>query len=177
MRRAEGITPEEILDALKAEGVMYGIDEAAVETLAKSAATASRVCVARGTRPTQGKPAEVEVQFQENALVRAGQTLALLHPAEPAVPGRTVRGKELPAPKAPQHPVPAGENVEFNEADRTLRALTPGYVAQQNHRIRVEPLVRFSDDCIMAAVRMYPLNDGAASPTAADLQQLLAEAG
>lgn len=176
-RRAQGITPQEILDALKAKGVVYGIDETAVGALAESAATASRVCVARGTQPTRGKPAEVEVQFQENALVRAGQTLAILHAAEPAAPGRTVCGKKLPAPKVPERPVPAGENVEFSEEDRTLRACTPGYVATENHRIRVEPLVRLSDDRRMAAVRMYPHNGGAAGLTVADLEGLLREAG
>ncbi|MHC4447264.1 MAG: flagellar assembly protein A, partial [Planctomycetota bacterium] len=176
-RRAEGITREEILEALKAKGVVYGIDEAAVETLASSAATAPRVCLARGTPPKGGQAAEVELQFQDNTLVSAGQTVAILHPAQPGAPGRTVRGKELPARKTPERPLPAGENVEFNDADNTLRALVPGYVAQANHRIRVEPLVQVSSDRMKAGVRMYPLNGGEPGLTVADLEVLLREAG
>ncbi len=177
-RNGVQITREEVMEALKAKGVVFGIDETAMAALTNSARAESRVCIALGTRPQGGRPAKVELRFDQDTLVRTGEILCLLDgAAEAPCPGRTVRDKELPAAEAPPPPQLELENVEFREEDGTWRSLVPGYVAKQGPRIRVEPLVRISDDRMTASVRMYPPKTGASPLTAERLGRLLQEAG
>lgn len=179
--REGNITPEEMMEALKRNDVLYGIDEDALRAFVKSVqeadATVPSTPITLGTPPAKGMAPEAEIIFAEDKLVRRREILALLQGGEPSCAGRTVRDEEIPAPQQPEPPLLAGENIVYRNNDRSFRSLLSGYVVTEDRRIHVDPLVRVSDDRTTASVRMYPLKKNGPTTTRRDLRQTLQDAG
>jgi uncharacterized protein (DUF342 family) len=114
------ISSAEILQTLlKDHGVVFGVLADELHSLASKSANNGKMVLARGQQPVEGKDGWVEYVFQQKAAPQNGSsdkrvdyrnlgwihnvaktdTVAIVHPPEPGVPGKTVQGKEI-APKA-----------------------------------------------------------------------------
>jgi hypothetical protein len=142
--RVEEVNPtvstEDVLKALRAKGVVLGVDEKAVAALAANPSGPPQV-VARGTPPTPGQDAWIELKFEEGGglkvpqddvqkvdwrelshipTVEAGAELAVKHPPVPGKAGQSVTGApvEPPAPKDVE--LCAGEGCEVVDGLRVV---------------------------------------------------------
>ncbi len=127
----EPVTHEEVLRALEAAGVVYGIDEGAVSEAV--AIPGQPVIVARGTPATRGvdgtiqwlaevthTPGEPTVRDDGSVdfhhlnwvgIVRKGQVLAQKVPPQPGTPGTTVEGQKVPPAPVREGILPKGKNL------------------------------------------------------------------
>jgi uncharacterized protein (DUF342 family) len=136
---------DDLQSSLRAAGVTYGIDDGAVssvcEGLAAEAEKRILIPLASGrpvppprdptpefTFPHQSQVGAIRpdgsIDFRERALfpsVEKDQLLVEFSLPEPAAPGQTVRGEEVPAPDPPQVELVAGENCRLEEGDGVLR--------------------------------------------------------
>lgn len=104
---------KEIYDALKAEGIVYGID---TQVLAAQLKPGVEYLIAEGTAPINGTDAEVKLyqisdlkpqvvdqgkvnHYELNLInhIKAGEWLGERKEPTPGTPGKTVKGKEIPA--------------------------------------------------------------------------------
>ena len=140
-------------EALRAQGVVFGIDEEACAQLAVYLQdpdfAIDELILARGTPPVSGADGVLELKFNMDLLagrMRQDGTLdfrdrGLLVPVEPSdliavyTPpgeshtGRSVEGRELPA-YVPGNPLPGlGEGVELDEDSGEIRATVAGIVS------------------------------------------------
>lgn len=139
---------EAFVERLKDAGVVYGIDEAAIEREVRSGEAGRSFVVARGVKPVRGDPARVELNFRPEAdlkpliledgrvdyynlklveNVSKGQILARKIPATPGVPGMNVLGEVIPPLPGPDVQLRAGENVRLSDDGLTLEALIDGH--------------------------------------------------
>jgi len=135
--------------ALRAGGVVFGIDADAVRAALARADPQSEYLVARGRPAVPGtdgavrfafqterdtRPAERSdggVDFRDLGLVQnvtAGQTLAALVDPGPGTPGSTVTGEAVPARPGREACLVAGDNVNAVDRGRRLAAATDGHV-------------------------------------------------
>ena len=135
--------------ALRAAGVVSGVDPDAVRAALARADPQSECLVARGRPVAPGadgsvrfafrigrdaRPAERSgggVDFRDLGLVQnvtAGQTLATLVDPGPGTPGATVTGETLPARPGREAWLVAGENVNAVDRGRRLVAAMDGHV-------------------------------------------------
>ncbi len=163
---APAVTVTQLMDELKAAGVVYGIDEAVLETLAQAGSGANVVC-ARGTAAcngedaqlkyhidpdSQGRPVEMEdgrVDFKEiNSFlcVQEGQLLVEKVPATPGTPGMDVFGSPIPPRAGRDRRLPVGKNV-VNVDDWRLYAAIDGHLnIFLDKRINVIPIIVIDGD-------------------------------
>jgi uncharacterized protein (DUF342 family) len=168
--RASGeVTEAEVREALRKAGVLHGIDDEQIREMSQPGASGEFV-VALGIPASPGVLPDVELLAPQGALVRKGAVLARLKGGEPPKAGRTVAGKEIPAPRPPPPALVAGEHVTVEGSD--FRAAVPGYASHEGHRVAVLPLVRISEDRMSAEV--VPRGP---SPPEAELREMLREAG
>lgn len=161
----EAITPRDILDQLRALGVMYGICENEVIKAARSGqdakAPAVKVLVAQGVLPENGANAQIlwkvdtEIVSQPMALrpdglpdyfaldtrrkVKAGQLLASILPAHSGTPGTTLTA---PLQTVPPHfgkdfPLTAGPGVRVSDDRLQFFAAVDGFAEHYRDRISV----------------------------------------
>lgn len=150
-------TKGEILEALKAEGVVHGIDEEAVAALAASPLGTSMV-VARGDPPKDGSDAAIRykirltkrapldlgdgrVDYKELELVKnvvKGQVLAEKIPPVPCTPGRDVKGREIPPRPVSDLDLPAGRNTAVTPDGTKLVSLIDGHAVVERGKIHVD---------------------------------------
>lgn len=149
-READQGPPEadEVKALLQQKGVVYGLDEAAIEQLCAGPGTGAPVVVARGQVPQPGRDGEIEFFFDTEPLkagretedghidfkdrgqipqVHAGDTLA--HKTEPSEgeAGMDVFGRVVPPPPPRDPPLRAGKGVEMQADGATLVATTGGH--------------------------------------------------
>jgi len=156
----------QLLDELKAAGVVYGIDEQALETLTKLRLATNFIC-ARGIPPrngdnaylkyyvdpdSQGRPEELEdgrVDFKEiNSFlcVVEGQILVKKNPATAGIPGIDVYGDPIPAQPGKDKRMPVGKNV-IVIGDCCLYAAIDGHLRIfLEKRINVIPVIVIDGD-------------------------------
>lgn len=146
----------EILAALAAEGVVHGIDEKAVETLA-NAPFGTRMEVARGTpreagsdssikykiRLSKRAPLELDdgrVDYKELEIVKnvvKGQVLAEKIPCVLGRAGKDVKGREIPPQKVTDLALPAGKNTVTTPDGTRLISTMDGHVEIERGKIHV----------------------------------------
>lgn len=140
-------TLSEVTAALRAEGVVHGVDESDL-IKALEAASGTRVVVAQATEPkhgcdgiiqlkiqaARGAPKELEdgsVDYKDLGLVRnirKGQILAVKEPALPGRPGIDVRGRPLPPPEVKDPPLEGGKNTAVTPDGTKLVSLIDGHL-------------------------------------------------
>lgn len=137
--------PDEVRAALRAAGVVAGLDEAAlaslVENAARAAPKARLILLARGTPPPPPRDAlpvfhfeyglragafrpDGAFDFRERNFFPAVQEDALLverAPPVPGAPGQTVRGEEIPVAAPVRAELVPGENVRLEVQDGAQR--------------------------------------------------------
>lgn len=152
---------EDLLTALHQNGVVSGIDEAALKQLAIDP-PGDGLLVARGTPPTPGTPARIEyyfsadpinvgpvvstsgrVDYREGSVIQnvvEGQVLARKIPGTPGAPGTSVTGQPIPAPSIKDVHLLAGKNVELSHDKLEAVAVVTGVPALERNRISVRPV-------------------------------------
>jgi uncharacterized protein (DUF342 family) len=124
------ISEQEIRDAIKAQGVVKGIDEESLELIIKRATAGEEVpetVFARGQEPVHelagrlqfqanvetGRSFLIDGETGEKLQVKAGDVIAEILPSERQTrPGFTVLGEEIAARRATEVEIRAGENVD-----------------------------------------------------------------
>jgi hypothetical protein len=139
------LTPEQVRAALHAAGVVYGINETAIEEVR---ADLGPVVVAAGDPPCPPVDARVELYFPNEPVVRRdsaddeeridplalfqvssvkpGELLAEKIPAREGQPGRTVTGQLIPVPQARDVQLRAGAGALLDEAGLRVYAARGG---------------------------------------------------
>lgn len=157
----EPVPVQKIREALAKEGVVDGIDDAAIELVA-GAPSKEEVLVAKGTPAQDGEDAKLEFFFPEamrdNApleieggrvdyremvfipMVNPGDLLAKKTPATPGQSGRAVTGKEIPAAAGKNLDLIPGKNVALSEDKLELTAKVGGQPLREKNKLSVTPL-------------------------------------
>lgn len=139
------ITFEEVEEALRANGVIYGIDYDAIQRAVANADGEWEI-VARGEPVTPGKDGYVEYLFNTHPVeiiyseeewadfwerftypgVREGEVLAVLHPPQQGSPGKTVTGEDILPEPAKEAVLLVKDGVKISDDGRKAIATTYG---------------------------------------------------
>ncbi len=155
------ITSDSIRGFLSNNGVIHGINEELVDKFEDYPVYDESILIAEGTKAENGKDARIvynfeidhsqvklkekngKVDFKEMNLVQnvvEGQALARKVPFSQGQPGRTVKGKMLPAKDGKDIPFGVGKNVKLSQDGMTAIAGINGQVIVSNDKINVEPI-------------------------------------
>lgn len=147
-----------IMDVLKSNGVLYGIDESTLETVSNYPVYNEIIAIAVGTPATNGQNGKVEFHFNLNRdnkpvvledgrvdfrelnlieSVKKGQVLCSLIPPLLGTPGKTVENIEVPALDGKPAILPRGKNVELTEDQQNLVAAIDGQVNYIEGKVNV----------------------------------------
>ncbi len=150
-----------IINFLKNNNVIHGIDEDRILELEKHPIYDSSVLVAEGTKPINGNDAKIiynfdtdrstiklkekngRVDFKEQNLIKnvvEGQALARKIPYEDGQSGRTVTGRLLPAKDGKDIVFEVGKNVRLSDDGITAIAAINGQVLTLGGKLNVEPI-------------------------------------
>lgn len=153
------VTVYDVLDELRAGGVVFGINREAIESLLAGQRWDEYVQVAKGVDPLRGEAGRVEYTFDTSPpkpqemedgkvnlrdiglihVVQEGQVLARLIPPKSGIEGTTVTGHEIPAQAGAEAVIKAGKNTCFADGNpHELLAQVTGSVSLVNGAINVE---------------------------------------
>ncbi len=148
-------TKEMVIAALNAEGVVYGIDEEAIENGIKSF---KPFIAAQGLLPVPGENAYIDRKFNLGVqgkpvvdeydkvdykdlnlfvLAKENQTLAIRIPQTKGTPGKNILGDFVPAQNGRPVPMPEGKNTKV--VGERLIATVNGQIVDKGSRISVDP--------------------------------------
>jgi len=165
------LDPEMILTALRGAGITYGIDESAVQEAAQGDKLDQMVRVASGTPAQPGENARIEFKVELDSthapkvgpdgrvdyknidfLLNAtpGTVLAVKHPAQPGIPGKTVEGREISALRGRDESLPVGTNTYASEDGLQLLARAAGSIVYAGKRISIQPISNVPGNVSMA---------------------------
>jgi len=158
---------QDIMQFLKDKGIVYGIDESAIQQILNDREYGQERIIARGEAPQNGEDAkldyhvdlnkEAKPEIKEDGTVnyhsldnienvRQGQVLAILTPPTPGIPGKTVLGTPVPARPGKSLALPAGKNVTISEDGLKLLASIDGKVEKINGKIHVYSVHEVKND-------------------------------
>ena len=147
-----------VLDALKASGVVYGIDKSAIEAIVKLPQYGKKEEIARAKLPQNGQNAEINylfpitseakpkilpngsVDFKQLDLIKnvnAGDPVCSKTPATEGIPGIDVMGGIINPIPGKDVPLPVGRNTEESENGLEILAKISGQVDLLNRRVTV----------------------------------------
>ena len=159
-------TVDELKRALEEAGVEYGIDEGALEEIAREHVEDEWVLVAKGNPPKDGEDAQIvlkvelgrpkpkeadadRVDMRElGAVVNVlhGQELAEKIPLKQGEDGTSVKGKPLKARQGKDRQLPKGKNTEVSDDGLHLLAAMDGHVSIREGKIDVLPVYEIKGD-------------------------------
>lgn len=150
----DGVTPEELLNDLRYEGITYGLLEQEISEKL-SLGYFHIFPVARGKLPQMGEDGKVtelfrrciqtrlevengaQVDFSEDIPlqpIRKGTVICLISPPRAGINGMDVTGLELPCPETVSAYIPQGNNVVLDKGGRALSAGVDGILYIDNDR-------------------------------------------
>ena len=147
-------------------GIIYGIDDTAVNTVVRGNSREDCLVIARGTKPESGvdgsyefffrtqldkKPVILEdgsvdyknIDWLEN--VKKNQKIAYYHEAQEGKEGRTVTGKSIPSRKGKELRMLAGKGFELLSDHKTYVAAKTGKIEYVNDKIMITDLLELED--------------------------------
>lgn len=154
-------TADMVRQALKEKGVVYGVDEAAIE---KGTTSFDSYIAAHGDAPVNGTDARIEKKYDLShkgrpriiesdrvdykdmnlfVLAKAGQLLAERIPQTRGKEGKDVFGFPAPARNGKPIPLTVGKNAEIREENK-IYALIDGQIVEDGKRIGVDPHLSIS---------------------------------
>ena len=149
-------TKEMVMAALSEAGVVYGIDEEAIEDGIKGL---TAFTAAEGTPPIPGENAYIDRKFDLGiqgkpvtdeydkvdykdlnlfVLAKENQTLAIRIPQTKGTPGKNILGDVVPAQNGRPIPLPEGKNTKV-VGEHRLIATCNGQIVVKGNRISVDP--------------------------------------
>lgn len=157
------ISHEQIVKALKSQGIVAGISDEKIEALIDNPVFNEPAVVAEAVMPVDGRDAYIaynfetdrskikakeaangQVNFKELNLIQnvvEGQPLAQKMLAERGRAGKTLYGRYLEAKDGKDIKLPLGKNVTVDSDGRTILAAVNGQVVLINDKISVEPIM------------------------------------
>jgi uncharacterized protein (DUF342 family) len=162
---------EDILRSLEAKGVVYGINEQAIQEYLDKADYSSPLEAASGQKPRNGKDAQIEykvrikkeINLEEDEQGRvnfanqdqvenvvAGQVLAVKIPPDEGEPGRTVTNRIIDVKPGRDGQIRHGKGTILSEDGLTLTAEINGEVIYSQGRIAVYPVKTIGGDVGMS---------------------------
>ena len=160
--------PEEVISALEAEGVKFGILYDKIKELTEEEIVNVPMVVARGQSPETGKDSQITYRFrtgleggpifdQKQKVVDfknlnrvqnvvSGQVLAEKIPASPGKHGRTVTNRIIEAKDGKDLPFKVGSNVRLSEDGRTAYAECDGQVFLAGQELNVREVYEVKGD-------------------------------
>ncbi len=162
-------TVQEILELLSSRGIVYGINQEEIKNCIFEKRFDIPVEVASWDPPIPGKDAQIKYYFNTNVGINLGmignesidfhkilqienvvkgQVLAAKEPATLGKPGKTIRGRVIPATNGRDVSLAnlAGKNVQISENGLELIALEQGQVVMKNGKINIEPIYEVLGD-------------------------------
>lgn len=163
------ITHDAVLQELKNNKVVHGIDERAVDDIFSYGTYNVDVVVAKGTQPSQGTPSSIEYKFETNAdkkvdlqedehgnvdhkqmhminSVEEGTLLAVKIASIAGEEGKTVTGEVIPVVKGQDFPLPLGENVKATEDGLGIVAAISGQPGLRDGKVLVSAVYEIKGD-------------------------------
>jgi len=152
------VNSKQIHDELSKNGVVFGINESLIETIAECPVYNELICVAEGVEPVYGQNGLVEFHFNTDCNrkpviledgrvdfrnlniienVKVGQVLCTLIPPTPGVKGRKVTGEEIPTVDGKPAVLPKGKNVTISEDGQSIVAAIDGQVQYADGKVSV----------------------------------------
>ncbi|BDC95825.1 MULTISPECIES: FapA family protein [Treponema] len=157
------ISADQIEKAVESQGVLQGISREKISALVDSPIYNAPVVVAEGRPPQNGKDAYIEYKFEtDRSKIKAtesdtgqidfkelnliqnvveGTVLAVKHPAEKGVPGKTLMANYLDATDGKDISLPVGKNVKVGEDGLSIIAAVNGQVVLDSGRVCVQPVM------------------------------------
>ncbi|MFW5808608.1 MAG: DUF342 domain-containing protein, partial [Spirochaetota bacterium] len=149
---------DDVLHALKNQGVVVGIDEEKIQRYLEEMNYSSPLIAARGVTPKNGTNAYVEykvrvekeisfdtdddtVDFKDLNLIEnvvVGQLLAVKVPATKGVEGRTVKNRIIPVKPGRDTTIPHGEGTILSDDGMELTAEKNGQVIMKGDKICID---------------------------------------
>ena len=149
---------KDIITKLKEEGIIYGIKEDIIKTLAEYPVYEKSICIAEGTESTNGKNGQIKylVNIDKNIKptinedvrenirdiniiekVKAGEKLVELIPPKKGVSGKNVLGNEIKALDGKPAKLLKGRNVKEDDEKTGLISLIDGQLDVHEGKISV----------------------------------------
>ncbi|MFH0775075.1 MAG: flagellar assembly protein A, partial [bacterium] len=145
-------TLKDVLSALQAQGITYGIDEPAIISAIKKARYNLPIRVAKAKLPTKGAPAkysyrfgirdERETQPQDRLEAIPGQILAVQSPPQQGNPGISVFNEEIPGLLGDCFSITPGKNTHLSEDGTILYATSTGEANWTENRCDLQRVLR-----------------------------------
>ena len=139
----------EILSDLKFKGIVFGIDEEAIDKFLEERDYCTNIVLAKGEEPRHGTDAYIEYLFntdlkarptlQEDGSVdffhlniinhvKVGDCLAVLHPEDPGDDGKDVYGNIIKPRSVKRELLRFGRNIDLSENRREIYSTVDGHV-------------------------------------------------
>ena len=152
---------DNIINFLKNNNIIHGIDEDRIRELEKQPVYDTSILIAEGSKPVNGNDATIiynfdtnraeiklkekngKVDFKEQNLIKnvvEGQALARKVLLEEGKSGRTVTGKLIPAKDGKDIVFEVGKNVRLSDDGKTAVAEINGQVMILSGKLNVEPI-------------------------------------
>lgn len=152
------LNKQEILDDLKYQGIVFGIDESAIEDYLKKRNYCENIVLARGKEPVQGQDAKIEYFFNTDLRARptlledgsvdffhlntinhckAGDVLARLHKEVRGEAGTNVTGGSIAPREVKTARFAYGKNIDLSEDGLVLTSQVSGHVSLVEGRVFV----------------------------------------
>lgn len=159
-------TVDELKKALGEAGVIYGLDDGALEKIAREHLEDEWLLVAKGKPPKDGEDAQIVLKVELGGLkpreadadkvdmrelgtvtnVLRGRELAEKIPLKSGEDGASVKGKPLKARQGKDRQLPKGKNVEVSDDGLHLLAAIDGHVVVREGKIDVLPVFEVKGD-------------------------------
>ena len=149
---------DEMKSDLEVAGIRYGIDERVLNVISKNPIYCTSFVIAKGKSVREGKNAEIEYLFETDrrtkpkhnddgsvdfhqlnniSHIKAGDVLAILHPADIGECGINVKGKEVKQRPVEQKILKFGKNIELSEDKLKIMSKVNGHATLQGDRVFV----------------------------------------
>lgn len=164
--QGEELNQADLLSAIRAAGVTYGVDEKQVEVIPTLEGRYFHLFpIAQGVAAVPGKDGEIVDLFPREATkkfqvdeynrvdftaantsrnVEEKQVICNIVPPTPGVPGRTVTDKEIPTRDGVAAAPPMGRNTALSEDGSALIATRPGGLEFTGRAFHVNPLLEIN---------------------------------
>lgn len=152
------MTKSDILDELRHQGIVYGIDEEIIKKYLKHRVYCSNFTIARGKAVRQGKDAYIEYLFNTDLKakptlnadgsvdffhlnlinnIKKGDCLARLHREDPGNPGTDVFGATIQPKTVKREMLRFGRNVALSEDKNEIYSEVDGHVTLVDNKVFV----------------------------------------
>lgn len=160
---AELMTRDEIVNDLKHRGVVFGVDEDAIQAFLNNRVYMEEFILARGTDPVQGQNAYIEYMFNTDLKARPtlledgsvdffnlniinhvqeGELLARLHREVPGQYGYDVTGQRIKPADIRRMILKFGRNIRLTEDKNEIYSTCAGHVSLVDGRVFVSDVMQ-----------------------------------